>query len=531
MVCRLLFIVFAEIFFTNKIAKRSFKGKYYPCVYSTIFLRRLSITYNKRRNLRFVAAPFCNKGYKAKCYKCYRVMAVAKIVLPSQIISMIKKYWVPVHVKISAAIFFVICSIMAQAQDSSRQLVLADAIKMAMDQNRQIGLAKKDEQIAQSQFKQTEAIFLPQVNFSYSGFTTNQPLSAFGFKLQQAQVQQADFNPTILNKPGATNNVLTQLSVQQPLYNPDLAYMRKAAAKQTAMYAFTTQRTAEAITLQVTNAYLQLEFSYEVVGVLEDALKTVKDIYRFTNDRYEQGLLQKSDVLNVAVQVKAAETSLAEAKSQVVTLSDQLGLLMNAPKGLVYKTVPVAMDSIVAVTDSVPVDRADFKAMKTAVEAFDLSIKSTKMSMLPKINGFANYQFNDKKLFGFGANAYMAGLQLSWDIFKGNQAKNKMATQVLEKNKLQQQLQDNMEQTATEIRKVNRQIADNIYRITQQSLAVESASEALRIVQNRYTQGLINTTDVLQSQTQLSQQKMAYAQAVFMKKSAISYLHFLTTTK
>jgi outer membrane protein TolC len=458
-------------------------------------------------------------------------MAVAEIVLPLQIISMMNQYWVTVQFKISAVIFFAICSFTARAQDSVRQLVLADAVKMAMEQNRQIGLAKKDEQIAQSQFKQTDAIFLPQVNLSYTGFTTNQPLSAFGFKLQQAKVQQADFNPAILNKPGATGNVLTQLSVQQPLYNPDQAYMRKAAAKQTAVYAFTTQRTAEAVELQVTNAYLQLEFSYEVVGVLEEALKTVKDIYRFTNDRYQQGLLQKSDVLNVAVQVKAAETGLAEAKSQIVTLSDQLGLLMNAPKGLVYKTVPVAMDTVVAVTDSAPVDRADFKAMKTAVDAYDLSIKSTRMSMLPKINGFANYQFNDKKLFGFGANAYMAGLQLSWDIFKGNQAKNKMATQMLEKNKLQQQLQDNMEQTATEIRKVNRQIADNIYRVTQQSLAVESASEALRIVQNRYTQGLINTTDVLQAQTQLSQQKMGYAQAVFMKKSAISYLHFLTITK
>ena len=445
---------------------------------------------------------------------------------------MINKWnWIPAAVKIIAAVFLALTATLVQAQDSTKQLVLQDAIKMALDQNRQIELAKKDEQIAQSQFKQTEAIWLPQVNFSYSAFTSNQPLSAFGFKLQQAQIQQADFNPAILNKPGATSNVLTQLSVQQPLYNPDLAYMRKAAAKQTEIYAFTTQKTQEAITMQVTNACLQLEFSYEVVKVLEDALKTVRDIYRFTNDRYQQGLLQKSDLLNVEVQVKAAETSLAEAKSQIITVSDQLALLMNSPRGIVYKTVPVAIEDAAGVMDTVPAARADIKAMKTAVAAYDLSIKSTKMSMLPKLNGFANYQFNDKKLFGFGANAYMAGVQVSWDIFKGNQSKNKMATQELEKSKLQQQLQNNLEQGSVEIRKTARQLADINYRISQQSLAVASSAEALRIVQNRYTQGLVNTTDVLQAQTLHAQQKMLYAQALFMKKTTITYLNFLTTAK
>ena len=169
--------------------------------------------------------------------------------------------------------------------------------------------------------------------------------------------------------------------------------------------------------------------------------------------------------------------------------------------------------------------------MKTAVAAYDLSIKSTKMSMLPKLNGFANYQFNDKKLFGFGANAYMAGVQVSWDIFKGNQSKNKMATQELEKSKLQQQLQNNLEQGSVEIRKTARQLADINYRISQQSLAVASSAEALRIVQNRYTQGLVNTTDVLQAQTLHAQQKMLYAQALFMKKTTLTYLNFLTTAK
>jgi outer membrane protein TolC len=441
-----------------------------------------------------------------------------------------KRNWLKTYSKYTLFIFSVMAAPVVQAQDTAKKLVLQDAIKMAIEQNLQIALAKKDEQIAQSQYKQTEAIWLPQVNLSYSGFLTNQPLSAFGFKLQQSALKQSDFDPAILNKPAGTTNIVTQLSVQQPLYNPDRSYMSKAAAKQTEMYGFQTQRTQDAVIMQVTNAYLQLEFSYEVVKVLEDALKTIEDIYRFTNDRYQQGLLQKSDLLNVAVQVKAAETNLAEATSQIITMSDQLGLLMNSIHDVVYKTLPVVIETTNTM-DSVPANRADVKAMQTAMAAYDLAIKSTKMSTLPKLNAFANYQLNDKKLFGFGANGYMAGLQISWDIFKGNQSKNKMATQVLEKSKIQQQLENNIAQDAVAIRKTKRQLSDVEYRISQQLLAVASASESQRITQNRYSQGLVNTTDVLSVQTQLAQQKMLYEQAIFTKKTIITYLNFLTTVK
>lgn len=424
-----------------------------------------------------------------------------------------------------------IAALGGNAQEQVQKLVLGDAIRLAQEKNRQIGLAVNDEKIAQSQFKQTEAIWLPQVNLSYTGFTTNQPLNAFGFKLQQANVQQADFNPALLNNPGATPNIMTQLSVQQPLFNPDLNYMRKAASKQVEVYGYQTKRTREAVEMQVTNTYLQLEFTYEVVKVLEEALKTVQEIHRFTNDRYQQGLMQQSDLLNVEVQVKAAETNLAEARSQIKNISDQLSLLMNTPGGVIYTTEPVVIDVTAATAASVSVDRADLKAMSAAVSAYDMAIKSTSMSMLPKLNGFANYQYNDKSMFGFGANAYLAGIQLSWDIFKGNQAKNKKATQQLEKNKLQEQLQDMLAKSDVEIRKTQTQLADTRYRISQQTKAVEQAAESLRIMQNRYQQGLVNTTDLLMAQTQLSQQKMLKAQAIFMQKNTVTYLQFLTTNQ
>ena len=66
--------------------------------------------------------------------------------------------------------------------------------------------------------------------------------------------------------------------------------------------------------------------------------------------------------------------------------------------------------------------------------------------------------------------------------------------------------------------------------IAQQKSAIEQASEALRILQNRYQQGLVNTTDVLMAATQVSQQKFALAQAVFNSNVSKAYLELLTSS-
>ena len=254
------------------------------------------------------------------------------------------------------------------AQDSTVALQLNDLIAQATTNNKNIQLAKMDEQIAASNYKQTEAMFLPQVGLSYSAFTSNNPLNAFGFKLQQKSISQADFNPALLNNPSATPDFMTQLNIQQPLVNMDMLYMRKSALKQTEVYQYKTQRTKENIIYQSQLAYLQLQMAYDVQKVFKESLETAKALYKFTNDRYVQGLLQKSDLLNVEVQIKTIETNLADVKSNIKNASDYISLLMNKPTGIVYSVdAPTSIDNKFF-ADSLSANRSDFKAMEKAIE-------------------------------------------------------------------------------------------------------------------------------------------------------------------
>ncbi|HEY8660401.1 MAG TPA: TolC family protein [Hanamia sp.] len=431
--------------------------------------------------------------------------------------------------KFLATIILLYLSSYVQAQPGTKELKLDEAIRAAVENNKNVSLSQMDEKIALANYKQTEAVFLPQVALSYTGMVTNNPLNAFGAKLQERKISQNDFNPQLLNHPSGTSDFMTRMDLQQPIFNMDKLYQRKSALKQSELYQFKTQRTKEFITYQVQQAYMQLQLAYEAKKVLDDGLQTVNAIYKFTNDRYSQGLLQKSDVLNVEVEVKSAESNIADAASNIKNASDYLSLLMNVPAGTVYQTEANNLSFSNAVsTDSLPEDRADFKAMEVAIKSYDLMIKSSKMSYLPRLNAFASYQLNDSKVLGFGANAYLAGLQLTWDIFKGNQTKNKISTQVLERNKMEEELAKQKDESNLELQKTVRQLDDAKFKIKQQKSAVDLADEALRILQNRYQQGLVNTTDVLTAETQLSKQKLMYQQAVYAANVTAAYLQFLT---
>ncbi len=417
------------------------------------------------------------------------------------------------------------------AQDTSVNLTLNETITVTLANNSAVKLASLDEGIAASNYKQTDAIYLPQVGFSYAAMSTNNPLNAFGFKLQQKSITQYDFNPDLLNHPSGTADFTTKLEVQQPIINMDLWYKRKAADKQIELYHYKTQRTKEYLTFEAQKAYMQLQLAYDAVNVLEEALQTTKSVYTFTNNHFQQGLVQKSDVLNAQVRLASVESNLAKAKSNIGNASDYLSLLMGKPNGTIYKVSGLAiafteMDTATKIAAS----RSDLLAMQKAIEASNLMIKSNRMSYLPKLNAFGSYQLNDKRMLGFGANAYLAGVQLTWNIFSGNTIKNTINTQTLERNKLEEQLADQKDQSQLELNKAYRDLADAQNDIQQQKIAVDQASEALSILQNRYQQGLVNTTDVLMAATQLSQQKFNLSQAVFTSNVTRAYIQLLTSS-
>ena len=115
-----------------------------------------------------------------------------------------------------------------QAQNSP-YITVDKAVEIAVKNNSNVKMSDLDGKVANANYHQTDAVFLPQITVGYTALSTNNPLNAFGFLLQQESVTAMDFDPAKLNNPGASQNYSTQVEAKLPLLNMDMIYARKGA--------------------------------------------------------------------------------------------------------------------------------------------------------------------------------------------------------------------------------------------------------------------------------------------------------------
>ena len=421
-------------------------------------------------------------------------------------------------------------SFMANGQDTL-SISKSEVLEKVIENNLQIKVAEKSFESARGDYRQSNAVFLPNVSASHTAISTTNPLMAFGSKLNQEILTAADFNPALLNDPKRIENFATSIDVQQPLLNLDGLFERQAAKAKMDAFGLQTERTKEYLSLEVSKAYMQLQLAYKAVAVLEKANTTVEGNLKMVENYFKNGMLQKTDLLNVKVRVNEVANQLQYAKSNVKNASDYLGFLLNEDlNGKIYKPSENLENKIVIeeLVLTISESRKDFQAMDKSTEAYQKMFQSSKFGFLPRLNAFGSYQMYDDNLFGTSANGYLIGAQLSWNLFDGFKNIGKTQKAKAEFQKATLETENFKKQSQLELNKTNRQLIDAENKVNLSKLAFEQSQEAFRIRENRFAQGLEKTTDLLLSETQMAQKELEHLQAIFEYNFTKDYLQFLT---
>lgn len=406
-----------------------------------------------------------------------------------------------------------------------------DLLQKVTENNLQIKVAEKSFQSAKADYRQSNAVFLPNINVSYTGISTTNPLMAFGSKLNQEILTVADFNPALLNDPAVTQNFATKIEIQQPIFNLDGLFGRQAANAKMDAFQLQTDRTKEYLELEVSKSYMQLQLAYKAAKVLEKANETAQGNLKLVENYFKSGMLQKTDLLNVQVRVNEIANQWQYAKSNVQNASDYLGFLLNEDMtGKTYKPAE-ALESTVEIENintMLSDSRKDIQAMEKSSKAYQKMFQSSKFGFLPRLNAFGSYELYDSKFLGTAAKGYLIGAQLSWDIFDGYKTIGKSQKAKADFEKAVVETEQYKKQSQLELNKTNRQLLDAENKVNLSKLAFEQSQESYRILQNRFTQGLEKTTDLLMSETQVAQKELEHLQAVFEYNFTKQYLQFLT---
>lgn len=424
-------------------------------------------------------------------------------------------------------LFFIALTLTVQAQQVV-PITKAEVLNKVSENNTSIKISVQEFNQARADYRQTNALFLPNITASHTAIATTNPLMAFGSKLNQEILTASDFNPALLNNPSQIENYATKFEIQQPLINVDGLYQRKAAKSKMEAMSLQTERTQDYLAFEVEKAYMQLQLAYKGVNVLEKALQAANANKNLADNSFNQGYLQRADVLNIEVRVTEVQNQLQTAKSNVQNASNYLSFLMNDDTYVIYTPSDELSITAAPLEDStISENRSDIRAMQLATNAYEAMNKADKMAFLPTLNAFGSYELYDDQIFQGDANGYLFGAQLSWDIFQGSKRFGKAQKSRAEFEKSKLEYQHYVSKSNLELNKAKRAFIDAENKLKLTTLALQQSEESLQIRTNRFKEGLEKTSDLLMAETQYSQKQLEYNQTIFEYNYAQAYLQFL----
>jgi len=412
-----------------------------------------------------------------------------------------------------------------------KNISLDSVMQNVKSKNLSLKINEENLNLSKANYRESLGAILPQLSISHQGFRTNNPVFAFGSRLNQGIFSQSDFDVNALNSPQAITNFTTTFQVAQPLLNINKLIQRKAANYAYQAKEFQNNYMTSALLLKVQTLYMQLQLTYESQKVIEETVKLVQKNYDQTNNFYNEGLIQKADILAVQIRLSEVKTQKQSVDNNIKNLSDRLKQLMQDNSEEVLKPI----DSLTVINlwegnlvEDSNLNTSDIKALELKKRSYDKLYEAQKLSFLPTLNAFGQFQYFDDEIFGTSSDNYFFGAELKWDIFKGYTRIANLQKQKAEAEKVQLEQKEYIEQKKNDIQESIRAIELADEQMNTQKIAVEQSEEAFRIINNRYKEGLEKTTELLASETRFSNIQLAYLQSVFNYNYSLLYYQFLT---
>ncbi len=395
---------------------------------------------------------------------------------------------------------------------------LEDCINYALENSTDINRAQNNSEIQSVYLNQSKAARLPNLKLNASQ--------------QFSSTNNYDPSNDTWNRDG-NSTFLASLSSQVNLYN---GAKLKNTIKQNEINfnaaQMDIQTEQEYLSLVVLSAYIDVLLSKDNVRNSKLQLEATQKQLAYAQARKDAGAISLSDLLNIKSELATNKTSLIEAESNRRIMFVALMQLMNMPVRSDFDIQHPPLNQLLAENiETNPVTvyevalniQPSIKNAELKIESSEKGIKIAKADVLPSLdlNGVINTVYgssingvNFGEQISNGVNPY-AGLSLSVPIFKNKETKTQIIlaqiqvrNSELELMEMKNNLRKYIEQACTDA-----QTAQSNYNALQEQLKAEN--ESYQVNNEMFTQGMINSVDLLSSKNNFIVAENKFTQAKY----------------
>lgn len=368
---------------------------------------------------------------------------------------------------------------------------------------------------------------LPTLTLQAQGVRTNEPMMAFGIKLNQARIGMADFNPLTLNHPDAIGAYGGSAVLQQPLYTGGrITAARKAGDFMAQAEAASQERRKQETALAVVQAYFGAEVAEQAMKWVQDTETWVKGMEDFVGARVNQGLMLESELQRLKAFHAQVDAQKAEVAMQIRSARSGLGLLLG--QGPVDGTLATPLEPVSAPPVAGPGRRPDLVAAELQAKAAGEGAKAAKGNNLPEVGlelgaGTLHHSWSQK------GDWTWAGLGVKWKVFSApDLAKARAARAQAQAAKDMQAFKEQQAEHEVRVAQEGVKAAEARYAAAKDALA--AAEESRRLREARHKEGLAPLIEVLDAEAAVQGARTLILQSLYELRVSRASLDLATGT-
>jgi OMF family outer membrane factor len=424
----------------------------------------------------------------------------------------------------------------ASGSTDTLRLDAAKAVEMALQNNRQIALARARLDEATAGRGAAFGAFLPQVSASGTytrlGTVSSFPMPKYGlFPLRVYDPQSGKvigYTDSVLVVVGADtlmlgsyNNFALTGTVQQTLFT--WGKLRNAYRISGLNVDLQQQAAAQArsqVRVDATSSFYQALLARKTVDVMNDALRQLKGHVGQVQSLYDNGMATKLDLMKATLGLQQMEAQVSQiengAELAQAALLNTLGLDPGTPvsfsEDLTPDTMTVDLDQA---TKQALAKRPELLQLRDAARMAGLAVSISKTANLPTAFAQANGYYQNPVGFApdWGTN-WNATVGISMPLFTGLANVNKLKQAKARERQARVGLalaEDGIRlDVQASVLSLNQEARNRAY----QQKNVEVAEAALGLAEQRFQNGLLTNLDYMDSQLALTQARVAYLNAL-----------------
>lgn len=421
-------------------------------------------------------------------------------------------------------LFCCLTGLASAAEPPAGPVSLQQAIDFALANNPELGIMQARIEQAQSQLGLALANYYPQVKLGLSYQHTDNPAEVFAIIIAQRRL---DFAGTDFNHPSGADNYRPQVSATYSLFRGGQDYhLSKAAELGVEASELDESAVRNRLISHISAAYYGQLAAADSHQVSQRAVAAVASELKQSQTRFEGGTVLKSDVLSLEVQLAEAKEAELQAANAVELASTVLKTLLglSAKDSLTIKETlehalpgkPAEFDHLLAQAIA---QHPELKAAEKRAAIAQQQLAASKGAYLPRADAYVNYGSNSKDL-AFSANRdnVSVGVQVEVDLFNGFATQEKVKKAEHELIAAQEATRKTRLEVESEVKSALLKLQEGLKRAEVATVSVQSAEEALRLVNEQRQAGVVTVTRYIEAEVARDK---AYARQINARLDAL----------